>query len=211
MATQQDFEDLERAYYRLLERQAPPPARKGGIVDWIVNILFIALVTMAIGIGAQFAGWLPPPRTQVDAQPTTRPQAAQQPAYSPQAAPIVVQQQAPPAAALPAAPAAPAVEVVPTAAVYAAPSPVVEVIPQAMPAVAAGSDIRPAPLPTIAIPTPLTLGSDYWLSEDGKCVRAPRGGKTYEVCQDWKYKPNEIASVGDYIHTGLLPGTEVRP
>lgn len=214
MATPQEFEDLERAYYRLLA-QAAPQRKKGGSHDWIANIILIALTVEAIVIGVRL-GYVPTPTSfwsvaAETAQPTTHAQAPQQPAYS-APAPIVVQQQPAPAVeAPPVAPPAPAVEVVPTAAVYVAPTPVVEVVPQAMPVVAPGSDVRPTPLPAIVLPTPLTAGSDYWVSEDGKCVRAPRGGKTYEVCQDWKYKPNEIASVGDYIHTGLLPGTEVRP
>lgn len=66
----------------------------------------------------------------------------------------------------------------------------------------------PSPLPTLPIPTPLAV-VDYRLSADGLCVIAPRAGVEYQVCQSWKYQPHEVASVADYIRSGLLPGVAV--
>lgn len=103
----------------------------------------------------------------------------------------------------------------PTAAILiptAVPIEQVTIVPREMPAVyAPGSDMRPTLEPTIPYPTPLpaAVASQYQLSADGTCITAPRAGKLYQVCQDWKYQPNEVASVADYIRTGLLPGVEV--
>jgi hypothetical protein len=75
---------------------------------------------------------------------------------------------------------------------------------------APGSDMRPTPLPTLVYPTPLTAGKDWMLSADGLCVRAPRNGKVYEACQTWKYAQAEAASIGDFLHTGVVLGVEVK-
>lgn len=91
-------------------------------------------------------------------------------------------------------------------------SPVVEVVPQAMPQeYAPGSDIRQPTVEVLPYPTPLAdpmVGAG--VSGDGKCVQAERGGKLYQVCQAWKYQPHEAASMADYLRTGLVPGEEVK-
>lgn len=88
----------------------------------------------------------------------------------------------------------------------------VQVIPQSMPVLAAGSDMRPTPVTVMTYPTPLpvAVANDFEVSSDGTCITAPRNGRRYQVCQGWKYQPNELASVADYIRTGLLPGVEVQ-
>lgn len=91
-------------------------------------------------------------------------------------------------------------------------APVVQVVPNlSQPIIyAQGSDVRPTPLPPLVIPTPLTAGVDYAANSDGTCVTAPRAGKTYRFCQIRPMNPGEIASVGDYLRTGMIAGEEVK-
>lgn len=127
----------------------------------------------------------------VDAQP------AQAPAQ-PLAQPIVAQPGALPTAVI----------LIPTA----IPVEQVSVVPLAVPLVTApGSDMRPTPVTVMAYPTalPAAIADDFQLSPDGTCITAPRGGKHYQVCQGWKYQPQEIATVADLIRGGTLPGVEV--
>lgn len=100
----------------------------------------------------------------------------------------------------------------PTAAILMPTAPPVAqavVVPQAMPVLASNDPPTITPIPTLPIPTPLAA-VDYTVSADGKCVIAPRDGTLYQVCQDWKYAPHEIASVAGYIRSGLIPGVEVQ-
>lgn len=93
----------------------------------------------------------------------------------------------------------------------AVPATQVVVVPQRMPVLAQSGPAQPTAIPTMAYPTPLPAGAAaYRTSADGKCVIAPRNGTMYQVCQEWKYKPDEAASVADYIRTGLLPGSPVQ-
>jgi hypothetical protein len=138
-------------------------------------------------------------------------------APAPTAAAITANQQAPavPTAAAQIAEQAPAAaNTLPTAAVTVATVPAAVVVKPDLSKplrYAAGSDMRPTALPTDAPPpTPLTAGTDWWASADGKCVFAVRSGTTYELCQNDAYTDNEAKSVGAYLHDGLLPGTEVR-
>lgn len=113
-------------------------------------------------------------------------------------------------AAQPAAAAVAQPGALPTA-VIAIPTAQAVVVPWAMPVLASNSPPTVTPIPTIAYPTPLpAAAAAYTVSPDGLCVIAPRAGKQYQVCQAWKYKPDEATSVADYIRTGLLPGTEVQ-
>lgn len=88
----------------------------------------------------------------------------------------------------------------------------ITVVPRSMPVVYAQSGpILPTPQPTMTYPTPLPAAADaYTVSPDGLCVIAPREGTPYQVCQAWKYAPQEAASVADYIRTGRLPGSPVQ-
>lgn len=212
--TYKEYLIMEIDYTQLaaeLEARKRAVKRQRNPFDIAANIAILIVVGLCVAIAwepfikPRLLGGESTPAPAATVQPLAQPRTQPAPVYV--APPVVVEQPAP--IEQPAAPPAP-IEVVPTAAVYVAPTVQVGVIPQAMPAVAPGSDVRPAPLPTLVIPTPLTAGLDYSLSEDGKCVRAPRGGKMYEVCQEWKYKQHEVMNVGDYIRTGLLPGVEVN-
>jgi hypothetical protein len=77
---------------------------------------------------------------------------------------------------------------------------------------AAGSDVRPTPVTVMPYPTPLpqAIADNFEVSPDGTCITAPRGGKKYQVCQGWKYAPNELATVADLIRGGTLLGVEVQ-
>lgn len=90
----------------------------------------------------------------------------------------------------------------------------VTVVPLDVPLVVAeGSDMRPTPVAVMPFPTPLpaAIADNFTLSPDGLCISAPRGGKRYQVCQAWKYAPQEMATVADLIRGGTLPGVEVAP
>lgn len=110
---------------------------------------------------------------------------------------------------------APALPSVPTAFIAiptALPVELVTVVPIDAPLVVApGSDVRATLAPTMVYPTPLpaAVAEQYQLSPDGKCITAPRAGKMYQVCQEWKYAPAEIATVADLIRGGTLAGVEV--
>lgn len=77
---------------------------------------------------------------------------------------------------------------------------------------AAGSDMRPTPVVVMPYPTalPQAIADDFEVSPDGTCITAPRDGKRYQVCQGWKYAPQELATVADLIRGGTLAGVEVQ-
>lgn len=85
----------------------------------------------------------------------------------------------------------------------------VRVIPRGMPVLAGA---QPTAIPTMVYPTPLpaAVADDFEVSPDGTCITAPRDGKRYQVCQDWKYQPQELATVADLIRGGTLVGVEVE-
>lgn len=104
---------------------------------------------------------------------------------------------------------------IPTAVVLiatVAPIEQITVVPRGFPALAPGSDMRPTAVPTMPYPTPLpqAIADDFEVSPDGTCITAPRAGKRYQVCQGWKYQPQELATVADLIRGGTLPGVEVQ-
>lgn len=199
MATQQDYDELEQRYYALM--YARPPQKRGWNLDALANILIIGILgyTAAVVVGLAPLPYFGPAQQQ--AAPTVRPQPTQAPVSLPQQAPA----QAIPVEDTQRVETAP--QAIPTAAVYATAEPVIQVIPQSMPKF----DTGPTAIPTLTYPTPLPAAilGETQRSTDGKCVSALRGGKRFEVCQEWKFTEAEAASVADYVRTGLIPGVEV--
>lgn len=204
-----------------------PQPRGGGVLGAICTVLLtIAALAMAgafvwRAIGGQLPTLPKPIATSGGVTAPFQPQAAPRdvsgdiaifnatqvasvPQAAPQApAPAVVQPNAADPSTWPTA-----IIAIPTA----IPAAKVTIVPKDVPLVVAEGS-RVTPLPTdLPYPTPLpvAVASNYTLSPDGKCISAPRGGKTYQVCQNWKYGPQEIATVADLIRGGTLPGVEVK-
>ena len=188
------------------------PGKSGGIT----NALLVGLIVALGVVGLKDRVSITPPATSNTAPITFATVGAPSISFRPQPTGVAMAQA--PAAVAPAQ-----VDVAPVAPVVAQPLPTAQVVVAAVPdnvvvvpqankplRYATGSDMRPTALPTMVIPTPLTEGKDWTLSADGLCVLAPRGGKTYQACQSRPYSADEAKSIGDYLHTGLVPGVEVK-
>ena len=208
----------------------PPEPRGGGagaIISAISTAVLVlsAVITAAVFVWKVTGGVIPSLPGSVATVPTVAAITGQAgvtvkvpSAPAADAPPAAIQAAAPPALVAPPIEAAPAgVDTlgrpIPTAIVHiptAIPIEQVRVIPQSMP-VLAPDPLLPTAIPTMAIPTPLPAGgaSAFDLSPDGKCITARRDGKRYQVCQEWKYAPVEMATVADFIRGGVLPGVEV--
>ena len=194
----------------------PTPPIRPPAIDRFLNML-VWIIVIGLGLFVAYLLAVPPaPLALPTSAPAMRPAppAAVDPGQATYdaAAPAALPQ-AQPAAAQPAAVNNPATW--PTAGILVAtipPADQITIVPLAAPLVVApGSDMRPTPVTVMPYPTPLpaAIADNFEVSADGKCITAPRNGVRYQVCQDWEYAPQEIATVADLIRGGTLPGVEV--